>query len=80
MSKQQANETRLRQHEHHATQYAAYQSEFHAEINKAKRLMRHLCLHADDACAITALKALPMEALARVPGALDLSRRDTGVH
>lgn len=74
MSKTQTNETRERQHEHHASGYASYRAESHAEINKARRLVRHLRGHGDDPCAIAALQALPMEVLRQVPQALEFLR------
>ncbi|MGE5505252.1 MAG: hypothetical protein ACM31L_12580 [Actinomycetota bacterium] len=74
MSKALVNETRLRQHDRHAVHYAAYESGHHAEINQARRLVKHLEGHPGDACAIAALGALPAEVLAQVPGALDQLR------
>ncbi len=80
MTKQQTNEIRLRQHEHHAHQHAAYHGDLHAEINQARRLMRHLATHADDECAIEALRALPPAVLEHVPGALEMAGGGAKVH
>lgn len=71
MAKMQMNETRERQHAHHAAEYSAYRDELHAEVNQARRLMKHLSRQPHDECAIAALRALPMEALQRVPHALE---------
>jgi hypothetical protein len=73
MSKMQMNETRVRQHEHHAAQYATYHNELHAEINQAKRLVKHLMKRPGDECALAALMALPEEALKQVPHAMDFA-------
>lgn len=78
MARAQTNETRLRQHEHHAFQYAAYQSDHHAEVNQAARLVKHLRTHPGDACALAALGALPAEVLERVPWARELVRGTAG--
>lgn len=73
MPKNEPNETRERQHEHHAHQFAAYHDEHHAEINQAKRLVKHLATHEGDAAAIAALKAMPDEILKQVPHAMELA-------
>lgn len=78
MPKTQLNEIRTRQHEHHAEQYAAYHVDLHAEVNQARRLVKHLQTHGHDDCAVAALRALPREALERVPQALDWTRRQAG--
>lgn len=78
MSKTPTNEIRERQHTRHATHYAAYQSDHHAELNQARRLVKHLATHADDPCALEALRALPASVLEEVPHALDLARQAAG--
>jgi hypothetical protein len=78
MPKSQVNEIRARQHEHNAEQYGAYKSELHAEVNQARRLVKHLETHGHDDCAVEALGALPQAALEQVPGALDWASRKTG--
>lgn len=74
MPKTQVSETRMRQHDRHAGQYSAYHDELHAEINQAKRLVKHLRKRPHDDCAIAALRALPKEALQHVPGAIELAK------
>ncbi len=80
MPKTQVNEIRTRQHEHHAEQYTDYHTGLHAEMNQARRLVKHLETHGHDDCAVTALRALPSEALEHVPLALKWAgRSDHGV-
>jgi hypothetical protein len=78
MPKAQPNEIRMRQHEHRAEQYAAYHADLHAEVNQARRLVKHLETHGHDDCAVNALGALPREALEQVPHALDWAARKVG--
>lgn len=78
MPKTQINEIRTRQHEHHAEQYAAYHADLHAEVNQVRRLVKHLETHGHDDCAVTALRALPREALMQVPHAMSWVNRTVG--
>jgi hypothetical protein len=78
MPKAQTNETRLRQHDHHAIHYSAYQAGLHGELNQAKRLIKHLDAHPGDVCALAALKALPLDVLQQVPRALEMVRGHAG--
>lgn len=78
MSKMQTNEIRDRQHEHHARQYAVYHDECHAEINQAKRLVKHLLRNPTDASARATLRALPMSVLRQVRFAVECAQEEVG--
>jgi ribosomal protein S15P/S13E len=78
MSRMETNETRTRQHEHHARQYAAYHDDCHAEINQARRLVKHLSHNPTDACARAALRALPMSVLRQVRFAVECAQEEVG--